>query len=63
MTLANGSIGRRIHLGFGVVLVLVAVQLGVALLGLARIDALRTHIVEDVDPPSRAAEDLERGVL
>ena len=63
MTLGNGSIGRRIHLGFGVVLALVAAQLGVALLGLERIDALRTHIVEDVDPPSRAAEDLERGVL
>ncbi|HEY6100141.1 MAG TPA: hypothetical protein VIW03_11960, partial [Anaeromyxobacter sp.] len=61
--LGNSSISRRIYVGFAFVLVLLAAEVGVALRGFARIRALRQEIAEAIDPPSEAANDLERTVL
>ncbi len=61
--LGNSSIRRRIFVGFAFVLVLLAAEVAVALRGFARMRALRQEIAESIDPPSHAADDLERTVL
>jgi signal transduction histidine kinase/ActR/RegA family two-component response regulator/HAMP domain-containing protein len=61
--LGNSSISRRIYVGFAFVLVLLTAEVGVALRGFARIRALRQEIAEAIDPPSIAANELERSVL
>jgi CHASE3 domain sensor protein len=63
MRFANGSIRRRILVGFGVVLVLLVAELGVALRGLARIRGLQQDVAEAIEPPLQAAQELERVVL
>src|SRR6266545_1887722 len=63
MHLGNASIRKRIYVGFGVVVALLGIQLGVALRGLERIEGQRRRIVEQYDPPSQAAGDLEKNVL
>ncbi|HET8541848.1 MAG TPA: ATP-binding protein [Anaeromyxobacter sp.] len=63
MRLANGSIRRRVLVGFAFVLVLLAAELGVALRGLARVRELRREIAQAIEPPLSAAEELERIVL
>ncbi len=63
MRLANGSIRRRILVGFGVVLALLGLELGVALRGLARIRALQEDVTGVIEPPLLAAQELERVVL
>ena len=44
MRLATGSMRWRILVGFGVVHVLLAAEVGVALRGLSRVSALRTEV-------------------
>lgn len=61
--LGSASIRRRIYVGFAFVLVLLAAEVAVAARGFARMRALREEIAEAVDPPSQAADDLERTVL
>jgi signal transduction histidine kinase/ActR/RegA family two-component response regulator len=63
MRLATGSMRWRILVGFGVVHVLLAAEVGVALRGLSRVSALRTEVSTALEPPLRAAEELERLVL
>src|SRR6266540_4062885 len=63
MGLGRASIRKRIYVGFGVVVALLAIQVGVGLRGLDRIEGQRRRIVEQYDPPSQAAQDLEKNVL
>ncbi len=63
MGIGNFSIRRRIYVGFGVVLALLAAELGAALRGLHRIQVLRDEISRVVDPPAAAADELERSIL
>ncbi|HET7824923.1 MAG TPA: hypothetical protein VFK90_06300, partial [Anaeromyxobacter sp.] len=61
--LGNSSISRRIYVGFAFVLLLLVVEVVVALRGFASIRALRQEIAVAIDPPSDAANELERAVL
>ncbi|HEX9050380.1 MAG TPA: ATP-binding protein [Anaeromyxobacter sp.] len=63
MRFANGSIRRRILIGFGVVLVLLGLELGVALRGLARVRVLQQDVSEAIEPPLQTAQELERVAL
>jgi hypothetical protein len=59
----GSSVGRRLAIGFGTGLALLAVQLAVTSLHFRQIDALEEHRTEEADREIRAATRVQAGFL
>jgi len=63
MKLSDLGVRQRLSIGFGVLLVLLALELTYTLVWFRRLDHLRDALSDDVGPRAEAASRLERAIL